>query len=186
DPNMFVKEAIWCDEAFIIVKGHWNNSVGDCFMVIIYAPQDSSAKSSLWNKIADFMRQHNGKFILFCDMNFVHRENKRFGFIFSRLDADHFNAFIDSLGLIDLSNGGRLFTWMNKAGTKLSKLDRFLVTEDVLDSTPDIRITALDRLCFDHTPILLHVSKFDFGPTPFKFYNSWLLRDDFDDIVKSA
>ncbi|GKC92503.1 hypothetical protein Tco_1157945 [Tanacetum coccineum] len=75
---------------------------------------------------------------------------------------------------------------MNKAGTKLSKLDRFLVTEDVLDSTPDIRITALDRLCFDHTPILLHVSKSDFGPTPFKFYNLWLLRDDFDDIVKSA
>ncbi|GJY41532.1 RNA-directed DNA polymerase, eukaryota, reverse transcriptase zinc-binding domain protein [Tanacetum coccineum] len=185
DPNMFV-EAIWCNVAFIIVKGHWNNSMGNCFMINIYAPQDSSAKSSLWNKIADFMHQHNRKFILFSYMNVVCHENERFGSIFSRLVADHFNAFIDSLGLIDLPIGGRLFTWMNKADTKLSKLDQFLITEDVLDSTPDIRITALDRLWSDHTPILLHVLKSDFGPTPFKFYNSWLLHDDFDDIVKSA
>nr|GEU51935.1 RNA-directed DNA polymerase, eukaryota, reverse transcriptase zinc-binding domain protein [Tanacetum cinerariifolium] len=32
DPNSFVKENIWCDEAFTIVKGHWKNRVGDCFM----------------------------------------------------------------------------------------------------------------------------------------------------------
>ncbi|GJU14888.1 RNA-directed DNA polymerase, eukaryota, reverse transcriptase zinc-binding domain protein [Tanacetum coccineum] len=165
--------------------GHWNNLVGDCFMINIYAPQELSAKSSLWNKIADFMHQHNGKFILFGDMNVVRHENERFSSIFSSLDADHYNTFIDSSGLI-LPIGGRLFTWMNKAGTKLSKLDRFLITEDVLDSTLDIRITALDRLWSDHTPILLHVLKSNFGPTPFKFYNSWLLRDDFDDIVKSA
>ncbi|GJX81979.1 putative RNA-directed DNA polymerase, eukaryota, reverse transcriptase zinc-binding domain protein [Tanacetum coccineum] len=119
-------------------------------------------------------------------MNVVRHENERFGSIFSRLDADHFNAFIDSLGFIDLPIGGRLFTWMNKAETKLSKLDRFLITKDVLFSTPDIRITALDHLWSDHTPIFLHVSKLDFGPTLVKFYNSWLLRDDFDDIVKSA
>ncbi|GJU70031.1 hypothetical protein Tco_1256290 [Tanacetum coccineum] len=74
---------------------------------------------------------------------------------------------------------------MNKAGTKLSKLDRFLITEDVLDSTPDIRITALDHLWSDHTPILLYVLKSDFGPTPFKFYISWLFRDDFNDIQKA-
>ncbi|GKC61051.1 hypothetical protein Tco_1088649 [Tanacetum coccineum] len=75
---------------------------------------------------------------------------------------------------------------MNKAETKLSKLDRFLISKDVLESTPDIRITTLERLWSDHTPILLHVSKSDFGATPFKFYNSWILRDDFEDIIKSA
>ncbi|GJV89185.1 RNA-directed DNA polymerase, eukaryota, reverse transcriptase zinc-binding domain protein [Tanacetum coccineum] len=119
-------------------------------------------------------------------MNVVGHENERFGSIFSRHDDVHFNAFIDSSGLIDLPIGGWLFTWMNKAGTKLSKLDRFLITEDVLDSTPDIRIMALDFLWSNHTPILLHVLKPEFGQTPFMFYNSWLLRDDFDDIVKSA
>ncbi|GJY72399.1 putative RNA-directed DNA polymerase, eukaryota, reverse transcriptase zinc-binding domain protein [Tanacetum coccineum] len=87
-------------------------------------------------------------------------------------------------GLVDLPIGGRSFTWMNKAGTKLSKLDRFLISEDVTIRLPDVRITALDRLWSDHNPILLHIDKTDFGPTPFKLYNSWLLRDGFDNLIK--
>ncbi|GJU68944.1 RNA-directed DNA polymerase, eukaryota, reverse transcriptase zinc-binding domain protein [Tanacetum coccineum] len=158
DPNYFSKEDIWCDESYIIVKGRWKNLVGNCFMINIYAPQESSAKFSLWNKIADFMQHQDGKFILFGDMNTVRHEHERVCY----------------------------YTWMNKAATKLSKLDRFLISEDILDALPDIRITALDRLWSDHTPILLHVSKSDFGPSPFKIYNSWLLRDDFDEAIKSA
>ncbi|GJU63332.1 putative RNA-directed DNA polymerase, eukaryota, reverse transcriptase zinc-binding domain protein [Tanacetum coccineum] len=118
-------------------------------MINIYGPQDSSAKSFLWNRIADFMRHHKGKFILFGDMNVVRNKNERFGSIFSQIEADHFNSFIDLRGLIDLLIGGRLYTWMNKAGTKLSKLDRFLISDEVLEISTNIHITALDRLCFD-------------------------------------
>nr|GEY98525.1 RNA-directed DNA polymerase, eukaryota [Tanacetum cinerariifolium] len=75
------------------------------------------AKSTLWNKLIDFMQHHNGKYILLGDWNVVHCENKRFGSILSRLEADQFNAFIDSSGLLDLHIEGRLFTWMNKAGS---------------------------------------------------------------------
>nr|GEV03186.1 RNA-directed DNA polymerase, eukaryota [Tanacetum cinerariifolium] len=57
---------------------------------------------------------------------------------------DNFNELAH--GLIDLPIGGRLYTWMNKAGTKLSKLDRFLISDEVLEIVLDIRITALDRL----------------------------------------
>ena len=131
------------------------------------------------------MFNHNGKYVLFGDLNVVRNEEERFGSNFSRIEADHFNSFIDSTGLIDLPIGGRAYTWMNKAGTKLSKLDRFLISEAVLEALPDIHITALDRLWSDHNPILLHVNKSDFGPTPFKLYNSWLLRDSFDDLIKS-
>ncbi|GJY06769.1 hypothetical protein Tco_0373823 [Tanacetum coccineum] len=56
--------------------------------------------------------------------------------------------------------------------------------QDVTIRLPDVRITALDRLWSDHNPILLHIDKTDFGPTPFKLYNSWLLRDDFDNLIK--
>ncbi|GJZ69553.1 RNA-directed DNA polymerase, eukaryota, reverse transcriptase zinc-binding domain protein, partial [Tanacetum coccineum] len=61
---------------------------------------------------------------------------------------------------------------------------RFLISEDVTIRLPDVRITALDRLWSDHNPILLHIDKTDFGPTPFKLYNSWLLRDGFDNLIK--
>nr|GFA15948.1 hypothetical protein [Tanacetum cinerariifolium] len=49
-------------------------------------------------------------------------------------------------GLIDLPIGGCYYPWMNKVGTKLSKLDRFLILDDILEAIPDIRITAIDRL----------------------------------------
>nr|GEX23007.1 ribonuclease H-like domain-containing protein [Tanacetum cinerariifolium] len=166
--------------------GRWKGLVGNYFMINIYAPQESSAKFSLWNKIAVFMQHQDGKFILFGDMNIVRHENERFGYIISNYEAGQFNSFIHSSGLINLSIGGCYYTWMNKAGTKLSKLDRFLIFEDILDTLPDTRITALDRLWSDHTPILLHVLKSDFGPSPFKIYNSWLLRDVFDEAIKFA
>ena len=132
------------------------------------------------------MQHHNGKFILFGDLNIVHYEHERFGSIFSQHEADCFNSFIDSSGLVDLQIGGCYYTWMNKAGTKLSKLDHFLISDDILEVVPDFRVTTLNHGWPDHTPILLHVSKPDFGSTPFKFYNSWLLRDGFEEVIKSA
>nr|GEX83983.1 RNA-directed DNA polymerase, eukaryota [Tanacetum cinerariifolium] len=89
-------------------------------------------------------------------------------------------------GLIDLPIGGCYYTWMNIAGAKFSKFDCFLIYEDILDALPDIRITTLDSLWSDHTPILLHVLKSDFSPSSFKLYNSWLLRDGFDEAIKSS
>ncbi|GKD20760.1 putative RNA-directed DNA polymerase, eukaryota, reverse transcriptase zinc-binding domain protein [Tanacetum coccineum] len=147
-------------------------------------PLDSLAKAILWNRIADFMHQHAGKYIIFRDMNVVHNENERSGSLFSRQDADNFNSFIENFDLIDFPLGDLLFTWMNKTGTKLSKLDRFLISKEVVEALPDVHVTAIDRLWSDHNPILLHVSKFDFGPMPFKLFHSWLLHDSFDEVIK--
>ncbi|GKB89957.1 RNA-directed DNA polymerase, eukaryota, reverse transcriptase zinc-binding domain protein [Tanacetum coccineum] len=82
----------------------------------------------------------------FGDMNVVHNENERSGSLFSRQNANNFNSFIDNYGLIDLPLCGRLFTWMNKDGTKLSKIDRFLILKEVAEALPDVRVTAIDRL----------------------------------------
>nr|GFA13096.1 hypothetical protein [Tanacetum cinerariifolium] len=138
------------------------------------------------NRLAKFMNQHNGKFILFGDFNTVLHEYERSGSLFSRIKAEHFNAFIDSTCLIDLPIRGRHFTWMNKVGTKLSKLDRFFISEGVMEDIPDIKVTAIERLWYDHSPILLHSKKANFSPSLFKLYNSWLSIDGFDDIVKST
>ncbi|GJW96963.1 hypothetical protein Tco_0178771 [Tanacetum coccineum] len=57
-----------------------------------------------------------------------------------------------NVGIVDLPIGGRSFTWMNKAGTKLSKLDRFLISEDVTIRLLDVRITA-SRLHTQHQEV---------------------------------
>nr|GEY56196.1 reverse transcriptase domain, reverse transcriptase zinc-binding domain protein [Tanacetum cinerariifolium] len=47
--------------------------------------------------------------------------------------------------LLDLPLGGRSFTWMNKEGTKMSKLDWFLASSSVMDAFQDLKVTALPR-----------------------------------------
>nr|GEW93910.1 RNA-directed DNA polymerase, eukaryota [Tanacetum cinerariifolium] len=115
DPNSFIKDDTWCDDAFTIVKRHWRNMVGDCYMINIYGPHDSLAKATLRNIVGDFIHQHAGKYIIFGDMNVVRNENERSGSLSSQQDADNFNSFIHNSGLIELPLGGHLFTWMNKA-----------------------------------------------------------------------
>ncbi|GJR37778.1 RNA-directed DNA polymerase, eukaryota, reverse transcriptase zinc-binding domain protein [Tanacetum coccineum] len=101
DPNVFVKEEIWCDDAFIIVKGRWNNLVGTCFMINIYDPHDPVAKITLWNNIRDFMQSHRGKYVLSGDMNEVRDEHERYDSIFSRSEADIFNTFIKDTDVLE-------------------------------------------------------------------------------------
>nr|GEX36818.1 RNA-directed DNA polymerase, eukaryota, reverse transcriptase zinc-binding domain protein [Tanacetum cinerariifolium] len=127
---------------------------------------------------------HPGKVILFGDSNEVRNESERFGSIFSSGDAAIFNDFIQESVLIDLPMGGRSFTWMNKVGSKMSKLDRFLISDNVNHDNPNLQVVALDRRWSDHNPILLHLKKFDFGPTPFRIFHSWFDRIDFEEVVK--
>ncbi|GJW84114.1 copia protein [Tanacetum coccineum] len=92
----------------------------------------------------------------------------------------------ESEGLFKLALGGRNFTWMNKAGTKMSKLDRFLISHQVMDAFTDVKVTALPHGWSDHTPIMLHCDKVDYGSVLFKIFHSWLQRDRFDECIKKA
>lgn len=55
-----------------------------------------------------------------------------------------------------------------------------------MDSFPGTSVTALARELSDHSPIVLKSAGEDFGPKPFRFFNSWLLRVGFHDMVLEA
>nr|GFB28751.1 RNA-directed DNA polymerase, eukaryota, reverse transcriptase zinc-binding domain protein [Tanacetum cinerariifolium] len=76
-----------------------------------------------------------------------------------------------------------MFTRINRRGDKLSKLDRFLVSEDTASYLTDYAAQVIECHISDHRPIILSPSSMDFGHTPFKFYNSWLLDNEFHTIV---
>ncbi|GJW00333.1 RNA-directed DNA polymerase, eukaryota, reverse transcriptase zinc-binding domain protein [Tanacetum coccineum] len=167
-------------------KSKWSHLDDTFFMVNVYGPQDSTTKSLLWQRLHEFISINHGSYIICGDFNEVSLETERCGSIFSHFDAQAFNSFIDRSSLTEIPMGGRLYIWMNKAGSKLSKLDRFLLSDDVVTACPDLKAIILDRLWSDHNPILLHVDKTDFGPIPFKFYNSWIQHEDFDDMIKTT
>nr|GEU61438.1 RNA-directed DNA polymerase, eukaryota, reverse transcriptase zinc-binding domain protein [Tanacetum cinerariifolium] len=144
-------------------------------------PLDENEEKKLDNDV-----HVNGKFIICGDLNKVRTDYERFGSTFSNFEAQIFNSFIDAAGLIEIPMGGRLFTWMNKAGTKLSKLDRLLMSEDVLVTNSDLKAISLNRLWSDHNPILLHADKTDFGPIPFKLSHSWMQMQEFDIMIEES
>ncbi|GKF82727.1 hypothetical protein Tco_0244383, partial [Tanacetum coccineum] len=47
--------------------------------------------------------------------------------------------------LLDLPLGWHSFTWMNKEGTHMSKLDQFLVSSSVMDAFPNLNVIELPR-----------------------------------------
>ncbi|GJY70819.1 cytokinin hydroxylase-like protein [Tanacetum coccineum] len=89
-------------------------------------------------------KDHIGRVILFGDLNKVRSESERFGLTFSCGDATIFISFIHDTGLIDLPMGGRHFTLVNKVGSKMSKLDHFLISDYVLHSNTDPKATIFD------------------------------------------
>ncbi|KAL4589632.1 hypothetical protein LXL04_002540 [Taraxacum kok-saghyz] len=86
---------------------------------------------------------------------------ERWGCEFSQLEANDFNEFIDDAALIEVEMGGFAFTRVSPNGEKMSKIDRFLVTEGCL-----IKKNS------------------DFGPCPFRFFNSWMQEPDFENVLR--
>ncbi|GJY77513.1 RNA-directed DNA polymerase, eukaryota [Tanacetum coccineum] len=100
--------------------------------------------------------------------------------------ASLFNSFIRSSGLVEVNLGGSSFTWCHKSATKMSKLDRFLVSESFMNNRPNINVITLERYLSDHRPILLRESKVDYGPTPFRFFHYWLEMEGFCKVVENG
>nr|GEZ34182.1 RNA-directed DNA polymerase, eukaryota, reverse transcriptase zinc-binding domain protein [Tanacetum cinerariifolium] len=128
--DSFSKINVFAFDHFLIVEGNWLHSHLHCFMVNVYAPQDDRNKEILWNSILKFKEEHSGHYIIFGDFNVVRFASERIGTMFNSSSANAFNQFIINGSLWEFPHGGHLFTRINRCGNILSKLNRFLITED--------------------------------------------------------
>ncbi|GJZ29675.1 RNA-directed DNA polymerase, eukaryota [Tanacetum coccineum] len=71
----------------------------------------------------------------------------------------------------------------HKTANKMSKFDRFLVSKGLLASFPYLLALCLDRNLLDHHPILMQELSIDYGPTPFRFFHSWLTWMAFEKML---
>nr|GEW19669.1 RNA-directed DNA polymerase, eukaryota, reverse transcriptase zinc-binding domain protein [Tanacetum cinerariifolium] len=69
---------------------------------------------------------------------------------------------------------------------EMSKLDRFLISYNLMRTCPTISSISLDRYFSDHRPILMYEIHCDYGPTPFKFFHYWFEIDGFDKLVEDS
>nr|GEV78219.1 RNA-directed DNA polymerase, eukaryota [Tanacetum cinerariifolium] len=87
-------------------------------------------KRILWGYISGFILRWNSEVIVMGDFNAVRSEDERFGSLFNPSCARDFNQFISSSSLMEIKTEGYSFTWSRPSATKMSKLDRFLVSEE--------------------------------------------------------
>ncbi|GJQ94896.1 RNA-directed DNA polymerase, eukaryota [Tanacetum coccineum] len=78
------------------------------------------------------------------------------------------------------------FIWCHRSASKMSKLDRFLMSESLLSECPNLSAITLDRFLSDHRPILLRESTHDYGPIPFWFFHYWLEMEGFENFVNEV
>ncbi|GJU72569.1 RNA-directed DNA polymerase, eukaryota [Tanacetum coccineum] len=156
DPSFFKYVRSVHMEWMLIVEGEGLLNHLKCYMVNIYAPQDDRKKEEMWQIILAFRNENPGSYILFGDFN------------------------------MDVPLGGHAYTRLSSNGNKLSKLDRFLISEHALLFFQNYNAMVLDSFVSDHRPIILKHALVDFGPVPFKFYNSWLSEPSLDALIKSV
>lgn len=68
----------------------------------------------------------------------------------------------------------------------MSKLDKILFCDQFMESFPGTSVTVLPRDLSDHSPIMMKTDCEDFGPRPFRFFNSWMYRKGFHEVVSRA
>nr|GEY33496.1 putative RNA-directed DNA polymerase, eukaryota, reverse transcriptase zinc-binding domain protein [Tanacetum cinerariifolium] len=172
--------------SFVMVRGVWRQNGMELLLITVYAPHDFKETLLLWDYLNHTIGRWKGEVIIMGDFNEVRYKSDRFGSIFNAQGANAFNSFISSAGLIEVSLGGCSFKWCYKSATKMSKLDRFLVSESLFNTCPNMSAITLERFLSDHRPIFLRESYFDYGLTPFRFFHYWSDMEGFGKVVEGA
>ncbi|GJS68656.1 putative RNA-directed DNA polymerase, eukaryota, reverse transcriptase zinc-binding domain protein [Tanacetum coccineum] len=113
-------------------------------------------------KFIDNIGANEGNYFIFGDFNVVRYASERIGSSFNSRSSNDFNQFLNEGSLYDLPLGGHAFTRISSDGEKLSRLDRFLITDNLATILPNIYATAMDRMISDHRAITLQHSLIDF------------------------
>lgn len=118
---------------FLMIHGIFVKTNEEFYLFNVYAPCDWNAKHVLWNSIFVRLLSLNGCNVCLCgDFNSVRSSEERRSVRGSQLTDDfaQFNEFIVDNDLIDLPLCGWKFTWFKGDGRSMSRLDRYLLSED--------------------------------------------------------
>ncbi|XP_058757255.1 uncharacterized protein LOC131630496 [Vicia villosa] len=172
---------------YVGIQITWQNLL--LYIVCIYSSCFLEEKRHLW---AEILRRKSsfseGLWCLGGDFNAVKKTNEMKGRTGSGnlSEMAEFGAFIEEMELIDLPATGRKFTWFNAAGSSMSRLDRFLLSEGLIGAW-DLKVQKVgDRSFSDHCPVFLKANNRNWGPIPFKFFNPWLKHEELIPFVDSV
>ncbi|GKB24937.1 cytochrome P450 [Tanacetum coccineum] len=154
DTSYFSATSTMDDDEFVDVLAKWLEIDTNCLMIVVYAPQDNNKKKSLWQELNNLINHFDILSIMIGDFNEVRTASEFMGSIFDSNEALNFNNFISEADLFDIPLGGKHFISMDNIGSKLIKIDRFLVSNHYFDSWPNSYALALPSIVLKSAPRL--------------------------------
>eukprot|EP00253_Pinus_taeda_P033682 PITA_33682 len=144
----------------------------------VYGPQKQANKLKLFTSVEDLRARHPIlPWIVAGDFNMIRSlSEKKGGTRQLSRDSMAFQNFIMNMGLVDTETINGTFTWNNKRGGAsqvASKLDRFIISEDLLLTGPAITASILPFGGSDHWLVQLEAT---FMGTPRNRLHSALWR----------
>ncbi|XP_058759273.1 uncharacterized protein LOC131632551 [Vicia villosa] len=79
---------------------------------------------------------------------------------------------------------GKKFSWYSGDGRSMSRIDRFLLSEVIVDRWKVIGQKIEERDISDHCPVWLVLDNNNWGLKPFKFNNEWFSFDSFIPFIE--
>lgn len=164
--------SIFFGSCFLGFDGFWGESKTRVSIVNVYAPCDLRGKREAWEELVTLVEtSNNGRWCILGDFNSVKNageERKGVDSFDRREDMELFCDFISEVGLIDLPLVGRKFTWYKPDGKAMSRLDRFLISEEWLSTWGNLSQWGLQRSVSDHYAVVLKDKEVNWGPKPFR------------------
>jgi len=147
----------------------------------VYAPNDQGGRRLVWDQLRNLRHKLRLPLLMVGDFNEVVRMEERKGAKQFTTSMRDLSEFIQDLQLIDLDIDQN-YTWMRK--NSASRIDRALVTMEVVNQFQNIRARCKNRLLSDHFPLVVSTEVVSWGPSPFRTLDVWLEEPKFLTIFK--
>ncbi|GMJ13795.1 hypothetical protein HRI_005048700 [Hibiscus trionum] len=169
----------------IIIDGQFRVSKKKCAIINIYTSKNQAKRREFFDNISASIAGLELPVILGGDFNVVVSSVERTGSDFNHNASECFRRFIDGNGLIDMPTEGSTFTWFRGGDSeKASKLDRFLVSAEILSWWPNLVQEAGSKGLSDHKAIVLKERVYVKSNKLFKWFSHWADVSDYADLVK--
>lgn len=146
----------------LAVSGRFVKSNENFVLFNVYAPCDAGSQSTLWGLLSTRLGNFCGYNICVCgDFNVVRgvQERQSSSTTTRLVGVSAFICFIDNNTLIDLPLVGHRFTWYRGDGHSMSRIDRFVLSENWCLRWPHcLQVAQLGGLS-DHCLLVLSVDE---------------------------
>ncbi|XP_058784579.1 uncharacterized protein LOC131659399 [Vicia villosa] len=170
---------------FLGIKVLWKSHY--YYIVNVYPSCLLSKKKELWEKLLELKEANkDGEWLIGGDFNAIkhRRERKGRALLHNNVGINLFADFIARSELVDVPCKGKNFSWYSGDGKSMSRIDRFLISNTIINRWHIISQKIGERDISDHCPVWLVFDNNDWGPKLFKFTNEWFSLKSFIPFVE--